>query len=47
MVVPIGGSRDGGEQELISLVKRDGKPVREEHGKCSFVPLVGKFGWTR
>jgi protein-L-isoaspartate(D-aspartate) O-methyltransferase len=45
MVIPIGGSRDGGEQTLVRLTKRDGRPVREEFGGCSFVPLVGKFGW--
>jgi len=45
MVIPLGGTRDGGEQTLVRLIKRDGKPVREEFGGCSFVPLVGKFGW--
>lgn len=46
MVIPLGGLREQGEQDLVSLVKREGKPVREDHGKCRFVPLLGKFGWT-
>jgi len=46
MVIPLGSTREGGEQDLVSLVKREGKPLREEHGKCRFVPLLGKFGWT-
>lgn len=46
IVIPLGSSRDLGEQELVSVVKREGKPVREKHGKCRFVPLVGRFGWT-
>ncbi len=46
MVLPLGDSRDHGEQELVSLLKQDGKPLREEHGKCRFVPLLGKFGWA-
>ena len=46
MVIPLGDSRDHGEQELVTLLKQEGKPVREEHGKCRFVPLLGKFGWA-
>jgi protein-L-isoaspartate(D-aspartate) O-methyltransferase len=46
LVIPLGSSSDQGEQDLVSLVKREGKPVRETHGKCRFVPLVGKFGWA-
>ncbi len=46
MVIPLGSSPEHGEQELVSIVKQDGKPVREEHGKCRFVPLLGKFGWA-
>jgi len=46
LVIPIGGTRDGGEQTLVRLTKRDGKPLREEFGGCSFVPLVGRFGWA-
>ena len=46
MVIPLGDSPDHGEQELVTLLKQEGKPVREEHGKCRFVPLLGKFGWA-
>jgi len=46
MVIPLGDSPDQGEQELVTLLKQDGKQVREEHGKCRFVPLLGKFGWA-
>ena len=49
LVVPLGGDPDvPGErdQELIRVLKQPGgKPVRERHGSCRFVPLVGRFGW--
>ena len=34
-----------GNQTLVRYIKREGQPVRETHGACRFVPLVGKFGW--
>jgi protein-L-isoaspartate(D-aspartate) O-methyltransferase len=47
MVIPLGSSREDGEQELVRIVKREGNPVSESHGRCRFVPLLGKFGWTK
>jgi len=51
LVVPIGGN-SGGEgtaedQVLVRVTRRGGDALREEHGKCRFVPLLGKFGWPR
>ena len=31
-------------QTLVRLIKRGDDVVREEHGGCRFVPLVGRFG---
>jgi protein-L-isoaspartate(D-aspartate) O-methyltransferase len=45
LVIPIATESDGAEQTLCRFVKRGGRPIREEHGNCHFVPLVGKFGW--
>jgi protein-L-isoaspartate(D-aspartate) O-methyltransferase len=45
LVIPIGPPQDDREQTLVRLVKRAGQLIREEHGACRFVPLVGKFGW--
>lgn len=46
LVLPLavdGGSE--GDQMLVRLRKRGRRTVREEHGLCRFVPLIGKFGW--
>jgi protein-L-isoaspartate(D-aspartate) O-methyltransferase len=45
LVLPIGPPEDDREQTLVRVVKRAGQLLREEHGACRFVPLVGKFGW--
>jgi protein-L-isoaspartate(D-aspartate) O-methyltransferase len=45
LVIPIGPPSDEREQTLVRFVKRAGQLIREEHGACRFVPLVGKFGW--
>ncbi len=42
LVLPEGGEE---AQILVRLVRRGDRVVREEHGACRFVPLVGKFGW--
>ncbi len=48
LVMPImtGGDPDGGraEQVIVRVVRKEGTEVREEHGACRFVPLVGRFG---
>ena len=47
LIIPIARSADADEQTLVRFTKRGGQPMREEHGACRFVPLVGKFGWKR
>ena len=43
LVLPLAESgRD--YQTLVRLVKRGDDVVREDHGSCRFVPLVGRFG---
>ena len=42
MVLPVGGA-DG--QVLVRLIRTADGLVREEHGPCHFVPLIGRFGW--
>jgi protein-L-isoaspartate(D-aspartate) O-methyltransferase len=44
LVLPLGTAGEE-EQTLVRVVKLAGRPVREEHGECRFVPLVGRFGW--
>lgn len=45
LVVPI-AQEDASDQILTRFTKRDGELVREEHGSCRFVPLVGRYGWS-
>ncbi|MBD3866689.1 MAG: protein-L-isoaspartate(D-aspartate) O-methyltransferase [Acidobacteria bacterium] len=52
LVIPITtdhkGTRDEDEdQTLTVLTRRRGRNIRENHGPCRFVPLVGKYGWDR
>jgi protein-L-isoaspartate(D-aspartate) O-methyltransferase len=46
MVLPVDATAGGPQsaQTLVRLVRRGSEVVREEHGECRFVPLVGKFG---
>jgi protein-L-isoaspartate(D-aspartate) O-methyltransferase len=46
LVIPIGPPSDDRNQTLVRFIKRAGQMIREEHGACRFVPLVGKFGWN-
>lgn len=50
LVIPIAAARptegEDEDQILVRIVRADTGPVREEHGPCRFVPLVGKFGWN-
>ena len=50
LVIPIaaagGADLESSDQTLVRLIKRDGRVIREDHGPCRFVPLVGKYGWT-
>ncbi len=48
LVLPLaepGGAGDA-EQVLVRLRKQGDELVRENHGTCRFVPLVGRFGWN-
>jgi protein-L-isoaspartate(D-aspartate) O-methyltransferase len=45
LVIPIGPPSEDCNQTLVRFIKRAGQLIREEHGACRFVPLVGKFGW--
>ncbi|MDX1387968.1 MAG: protein-L-isoaspartate(D-aspartate) O-methyltransferase [Acidobacteriota bacterium] len=46
LVLPLTSTTRGSDdQVLVRIVKRNGKFVREEHGPCRFVPLLGKYGW--
>jgi len=42
LVIPVGPSA---QQDLVRLVKRDGRTTRESLFACRFVPLVGRYGW--
>jgi len=45
MVVPVGSLTD--YQELLKITRtKEGKIEIEKKGKCAFVPLIGKYGWT-
>jgi protein-L-isoaspartate(D-aspartate) O-methyltransferase len=37
---------EGDDQALVRVVKSGEGLLREEHGACRFVPLLGKFGFT-
>ena len=45
LILPL--ARDAGRdiQELTRIFKKNGDAVRERHGGCRFVPLMGRFGW--
>ncbi len=52
LVVPVGGAPGAAgaapeEQVLVRVVRQGDEERREEHGRCRFVPLVGRFGWSR
>lgn len=44
LVLPIGERRDA--QTLIRVIKTEDGSKREDHGACSFVPLIGQYGWS-
>lgn len=46
LIVPLGAARDQETQRLVRLIRRGPDVIREEHGPCRFVPLVGRFGWN-
>jgi protein-L-isoaspartate(D-aspartate) O-methyltransferase len=42
LVIPVGEAR---QQDLVRVVKRDGRTTRESLFACRFVPLLGHYGW--
>ena len=44
LVLPMGGHD---LQDLVSVVRKDGKDERKVHFKCTFVPLIGEEGFPR
>jgi protein-L-isoaspartate(D-aspartate) O-methyltransferase len=45
LVIPIGGTRES--QRLVRVVRTEKGYVREDHGACAFVPLIGHYGWSQ
>jgi protein-L-isoaspartate(D-aspartate) O-methyltransferase len=44
LVLPVGESRES--QQLIRVIKTETGSTEEYHGGCSFVPLIGRHGWS-
>lgn len=44
LVIPVGPSD---QQELLRIIKRDGRTTRESLYDCRFVPLLGHYGWSQ
>jgi protein-L-isoaspartate(D-aspartate) O-methyltransferase len=44
LVIPVGPAE---HQELLRIVKRDGRTTERSLYACRFVPLVGRYGWRR
>ena len=42
LVIPVGSRHD---QDLVRIVKRDRRVIRQELGACRFVPLIGQDAW--
>jgi protein-L-isoaspartate(D-aspartate) O-methyltransferase len=42
LVIPVGGSK---HQELMRIVKREGRTTEQSLYSCRFVPLLGRCGW--
>ncbi|MEW5806266.1 MAG: protein-L-isoaspartate(D-aspartate) O-methyltransferase [Acidobacteriota bacterium] len=44
LVIPVGSEK---RQMLVRLIKRGEERIIEEHGQCTFVPLLGRYGWKK
>ena len=44
LVVPLGKTRK--EQRLVRITKKENGVSTDDFGPCSFVPLIGKHGWS-
>ncbi|HJQ25868.1 MAG TPA: protein-L-isoaspartate(D-aspartate) O-methyltransferase [Blastocatellia bacterium] len=42
LVMPVG---DTEQQTLVRIIRTEGGIVRENHGQCMFVKLIGRYGW--
>jgi protein-L-isoaspartate(D-aspartate) O-methyltransferase len=42
LVIPIG---DTEQQTLVRVIRTESGIVRESHGQCMFVKLIGRYGW--
>lgn len=42
LVIPVGQTE---QQELLRIVKREGRAVEKSLYACRFVPLLGRYGW--
>ena len=45
LVIPIGETRES--QRLVRVIRTDKDYIREDHGACAFVPLIGHYGWSQ
>ena len=43
LVLPVGPTRES--QQLVRVVRTEDGFRHEEHVKCAFVPLIGRYGW--
>lgn len=43
LIIPVGETRES--QHLVRVVRTEEGLVREDHGPCAFVPLIGRYGW--
>ena len=44
MAIPVGGAN---HQDLLRIVKRDGRTTERSLYTCRFVPLIGRYGWPQ
>jgi protein-L-isoaspartate(D-aspartate) O-methyltransferase len=42
LVIPVG---DTEQQTLVRVIKTESGIIREDHGACVFVKLIGRYGW--
>lgn len=42
LIIPIG---DADQQTLVRVIKTENGAIRENHGACAFVKLIGRHGW--
>jgi protein-L-isoaspartate(D-aspartate) O-methyltransferase len=43
LLIPVGSSE---RQELLRIVKREGRTTQQSLYACRFVPLLGRYGWS-